>query len=784
MAEVGVARYNKSSQLWLYIGFSIVLAMVAALLIFGIKYLGIIFDDMARISDDFYAKSEIISRIEGAESKRAFDIKGVFANADTSLVIDFFDDASSYRARILSSKKELEKMDLNARERSFLQRYSSKEFLISEKERDLIEAISSGLPTSAIKDKVFEIADIHNEATAILGDFQRYEKNLMNTARIEAMGTYGEVRLFFIVFGFFALGLGSLIAVFVGRGVEKADREVFLEKERTEVTLKSIADAVVATDANGVVQYINPVASLMTGYPADRAIGVLFGDVFKPINEITRKSERIPLGDVLSSQEPKELEKDLLIINSGGKEYGIEGSLSPMFDDKGKVTGAVLVFRDVTEARKLAKRLSFQANHDKLTGLFNRYEFERRVSRAIEGSKSDGRNHALLYIDLDQFKVVNDTCGHYAGDELLCQVSDLIQSKLRTSDTLSRLGGDEFAVLLEYCTIANAEAVANKILEAIKKFQFVWQDKKFTIGSSIGVVEVSANSKDCESVLKLADTSCYVAKDEGRNRVIVYDANRTDMEKRQVEMDWVHRISSALEENRFVLHFQKIVSPENLGIAVQYEALIRMIDKNGAILPPMAFLPSAERYSMMSVIDRWVVKTAIEMMSRKPFVDKDFVLCVNLSKQTVTEDSFPDYVIREIEAHNVDASRLCFEITETTAVANLSKVKRFMVALGDKGCKFSLDDFGSGLSSFGYLKNLSFDFIKIDGVFVSEITKDEVALSMVESIQRVATILKIKTIAEFVDSEKSLEILKKIGVDYIQGYYIAKPAGQEEVFGE
>lgn len=431
-------------------------------------------------------------------------------------------------------------------------------------------------------------------------------------------------------------------------------------------------------------------------------------------------------------------------------------------------------------------KLAYQASHDMLTGLANRREFEGRLERALQSAKQHDRVHALCYMDLDQFKVVNDTCGHGAGDELLRRLTVLLQHCVRDRDTLARLGGDEFGVLLENCPVSKAHEVAELMLQTVQDFRFVWKDKTFVIGVSIGLVSISQESESVASILSCADASCYAAKDKGRNRIHVYRMEDAELLRRHGEMEWVSRITKALEEDHLRLYFQRIV-PLNARQdgGMHFEILVRMANGDNEPILPMAFIPAAERYMLMPAIDRWVVKNTFQLChdaceSHRP---GGFSTCtINLSGASLCDEHFLKFVQEQFAAYNVPPDAICFEITETAVISNLSDAINFINQLKRMGCSFSLDDFGSGLSSFTYLKNLPVDYLKIDGAFVKDMAHDPIDFAMVEAINKIGQVMGLQTIAEFVESEAILQRLREIGVDYVQGYWIEPPRPITEIW--
>jgi len=432
---------------------------------------------------------------------------------------------------------------------------------------------------------------------------------------------------------------------------------------------------------------------------------------------------------------------------------------------------------DVTEARSLSEQLSYQASHDPLTGLINRSAFEQRLQHLLDQTQTENTEHVLCYLDLDQFKVINDSCGHTAGDELLRQLGEVLQQQVRGPDTLARLGGDEFGILLERCSVAQAQRVTGAVQKAVEDFRFAWEGQSFNIGVSIGVVPINQASEKMESVLSMADAACYAAKDAGRNRVHIYREDDVELAKRRGEMHWVAVINRALEQNRFLLHCQSFIPLAAGGDQRKgYELLVRMQDDNGRTVVPGAFLPAAERYNLSTNMDRWVIGEAFEWLSRhREDLERMLMCSINLSGSSLGDNKFLEFVIQQFEENRLPPEKICFEITETAAIANLTNASRFINALKNLGCRFALDDFGSGLSSFAYLKNLPVDYLKIDGMFVKDIVDDAIDFAMVKSINDMGHVMGKQTIAEFVENDAILEKLKEIGVDYAQGYGIDRP---------
>ena len=559
---------------------------------------------------------------------------------------------------------------------------------------------------------------------------------------------------------------------------KRAETRIFEEKERAQVTLQSIGDGVITTDANGRIDYINPVAQDLTGWDMRGARGKPVADIMTIVNEHTRATVENPVMRCLKDGRVITLDENSVLITRNSDETPIQDSAAPIRDRIGNIIGAVMVFHDTSKESRLFRQLSYQASHDALTGLINRSEFENRLVASFDELKSDPeRTSGLLYLDLDQFKVVNDTFGHTAGDELLRQLTEIVQAQIRSSDVFARLGGDEFGILLERCDEHRAVEVAEAIRGSIEGYRFEWQDSFTTIRVSIGVVMLTSLEDNVASLMSSADVACYSAKDMGRNQVHLY--KDSDASLRHEEMKWVSRITSAVEEDRFELFFQPIIgiTDTNGNGRGHYELLLRMKDEKGEIVGPDQFIPSAERYNLMSTLDRWVIHKALnELADHRSESEASYTLAINLSGTSLSEDRFLQFVIDELKRHQLPNGAICFEITETAAISNLSRVVHFMNTLKTLGCKFSLDDFGSGLSSFTYLKNLPVDYLKIDGQFVSNVADDSVDESMVKAISEVGHAMGIETIAERVETKQVLDKLSALGVEFAQGYYIARPA--------
>jgi diguanylate cyclase (GGDEF)-like protein/PAS domain S-box-containing protein len=442
----------------------------------------------------------------------------------------------------------------------------------------------------------------------------------------------------------------------------------------------------------------------------------------------------------------------------------------------------LLVCEDITETRRLADRIAYQASHDELTGLTNRRQFDECIQTLVGKAQIDNSVHVMCYLDLDQFKVVNDTCGHLAGDELLRQLGELLRLQVRKTDVLARLGGDEFGILMSHCNVEQALLTSEKLRLAISDFQFAWDNRSFSVSVSIGIAPINRTCGNAVDILKEADAACYAAKEKGRNRIHVFSSNDEELAERQGEMQWVEKIRLGIEENRFQLYGQLIVPTTHVEEGLHFETLLRYRDEHGNIIPPGAFLPAAERYNIAPALDRWVISNLFEYLSTTPgFIERLELCSINLSGLSLSDETMLEFISKQFRKWQIPTYKICFEITETAAISNLSYAKQFIDALRKKGCLFSLDDFGSGLSSFAYLKNLPVDYLKIDGLFVKDILEDKIDWTMVKAINEVGHVMNKKTIAEFVENQNIFELLKTLGVNYAQGYGIAKPIPLREL---
>lgn len=552
------------------------------------------------------------------------------------------------------------------------------------------------------------------------------------------------------------------------------------EKERADVTLHSLADAVITTDLDGVIDYMNPVAEKLTGWKAYHAVGQDIEDVIRLVDEHTDERIVCPVIECMRRSVMKHSADDVLLVQRDGEKLSIDYSVAPMRDRDKKILGSVMVFQDVGSSRMMSRMLTYQATHDDLTGLYNRRELERRLSRAIDQVFKQKSEYALIYMDLDQFKVINNRCGHVGGDLVLKQISELLIDIVPQKTAIARLGGDEFGILLESCSLDEAQSIAEKILETIRQYRFHWTGKIFEIGVSIGIVMIDTGLQSVSNVMGNADTACYLAKELRGNNIQVYRVDDQDYQQRKEQMEWIQRITQAFADDRFVLYAQKIVSLQHTTDE-HYEVLMRMVAPDGQLVVPQEYIISAERYGSMQDIDRWVVRNAFIHISKyvlnknkHPELPNRY-FAINLSGHTLGSDVMVEYVAQQLSEFPEIIPYIIFEITETEAINNMARAQHFLMVFRTMGVRFSLDDFGTGVSSFNYLKNLKVDYLKIDGMFIREMMNDPVDYAMVKSITQIGHIMRIKTIAEHAETKEICDSLNDIGVDYAQGYFLHEP---------
>ena len=576
-----------------------------------------------------------------------------------------------------------------------------------------------------------------------------------------------------VIISILILTLTIATSAYVISKITKTEKQLFFEKELAQTTLHSIGDGVITVNKDYLIKTINPVAETLTDVKREDVLNKNILSIYE--GESDRQRSEIT-GNIIGQGARRSI-FDFSLTKKDGSKFEVEHTIAPIIDKNKNILGAVIILRDVTKVRTMEKRLSYQASHDSLTGLINRREFELQLQQTIQSTHRYDSSHSLCFLDLDKFKIINDTSGHAAGDEFLKQISKTIQSLLRQTDILARLGGDEFAILLDGCSIHKAKVICNQIIKTIKDTRFSWGKNSFETGASIGIVPITKLTASATEVMSSVDAACYEAKDKGRNRIQVFEPNNAEFVQHQIETSWIQKIKNAIIDNSFELYYQELENINPKYPTPKTIEILMRLNSQGKVISPDSFMPTAERYNLMPMIDEWVISNAFDFIQNYTEThNSDIRVAINLSGQSLSEDSVLNLITNKLRKNKkLKKELICFEITETAAIANMSKAIEFIASVKQMGCNFSLDDFGSGLSSFSYLKNMPVDNIKIDGIFIREINTDPINKVFVESIHNISKIMGIKTTAEYVENEEVLNCIKNIGIDYAQGYYISKP---------
>jgi len=766
------------------LGFAAMLSLMLFLTGIGLWYMQASQKRLDLIVNNHMTKIELATRMRTAAQERTVSLQKMILLSDPFERDEQWMAFNSLATDFVIARTKLLEMNLTEEEQALIKRQGKSTGIAVPLQLEVADLISEGKMAEA-RNVLQKAIPAQDRVLDQLAKLYQLQEKMAETAVADARRNLQRARFAIILLSGATIVLGLYIGVVVTLRARKADIALHHEKERAQVTLQSIVEAVIRTNPTGHVEYLNPNAEKLTGWSNQEADGRKLLDVFHIIHDTTRQPAEDPVSTVVSQETVVYGGNDLVLVSKSGIEYAIQLTAAPIRDYSGIIAGMVLAFRDETELRALGRELTYQATHDAMTGLMNRGEFDRKLHHALESARTSGVESALCYLDLDHFKVVNDICGHLAGDELLKQLSVLLKNKIRRGDVVARLGGDEFTILLHGCSLERAAEIAEEVRRVIRDFRFVWADKSFEVGVSIGVVRIAADSGDANDVYRAADVACHIAKDEGRNQTHVSRPTDVTVTQRKGEINWVQRINRAISENHFVLYGQRILPLKEDPRAIirpHCEVLLRLREPNGEIVSPAAFLPAAERYHMMPAVDRWVIRTAFAMLGKekKYTANNKYRININLSGQSLCDPEFLRFVTQQLDESGFPPQSVCFEITETAAVTNISRAIQLITTLKDAGCCFALDDFGSGLSSFAYLKNMKVDYLKIDGAFIRDIVADRADHAMVNSINQVAHTMSIATIAEYVENNKIRAALKKLGVDYVQGFAISRPAPLEE----
>jgi diguanylate cyclase (GGDEF)-like protein/PAS domain S-box-containing protein len=614
----------------------------------------------------------------------------------------------------------------------------------------------------------------HNLERRLAGESaaERYE--------IELVGKHGEVTRVEISSTVVEIAGEPALLLTALEMLPSGPQEPAPSSPRARVTLDAMAESVITVDAQGRIDYINHAAAMLLGRTSEQVLGKTFPQVASLVDESDRRSLGDPVSKALAAGGRVTMGKRAVLVPVyGSTERSVEISVTPLKSDGTDfILGLVLVMHDTSEMRGLARQMTYQASHDALTGLVNRREFERRLREATDAAQAGDVAHALCYLDLDRFKVVNDTCGHTAGDNMLREVAAIIKDAVRDSDTAGRIGGDEFALLLVGCPLEKARQIADDVVRAVNEYRFVWKDKIFSIGVSVGLVEIGRGGGSIEDLMNAADSACYVAKKQGGVHVHVYSAREEANARQSGEIQWLQKLQGALRDNGFELYYQPIVHAQaNVESGPALEVFVRLGAESGQpSAPPDEFIRAAERYRLMPYVDRWVVQAVLAALGRGGLkVPPGRSVAINISGQTLGDAEFLEFVVDCFDHTGADPGDICFEVTESAVVANLDHVRRFIAVLHGMGCEFALDDFGRGLSSFTTLKSLPMDYLKIDGSFIANLAVDTVNQAMVTAMIELSRSLRFRIVAEQVEDQLSLDAVKRMGIEFVQGFIIGPP---------
>jgi diguanylate cyclase (GGDEF)-like protein/PAS domain S-box-containing protein len=730
-------------------------------------------------------KADLIHEMRVAGRERIINLQNMLVLEDPFRQDEEWILLNQRGADFAAARLRLMELELTPAEQHLLEEQSRLTGVVGQLHLDIAKLILDGKKDAAHALLEREAIPRQHQAFTLLAELLDMQSRAGAVAVAEAEADYRKSVITTLSLMFGITGLILLIAYFLIRRTTETEEFLHATNEHAQVTLHSIGDGVITTNAQGEVEQMNPEAERLTGWSAADAVGQPLTGVFTAVHEETNEASADPIRKCLQEQQVLASSANVMLHDRDGHAFAIEYTAAPIFNrNHDRVIGLILVFRDVTQIRLISSELAYQAKHDMLTGLMNRHAFEQRLEKAIGVTQVQaGSPNWLCYLDLDQFKLINDTCGHLAGDELLKQVARILQGLIREFDLLARMGGDEFAVLLHRCPAQAAMQVVERMRQALAAMRFEWQHRQFTISGSFGLVPILPENETLYEVLSTADAACYVAKGEGRNRIHVCQGEDDAAALHTGEMHWVQRIKEALEQDRLTLYHQPIAALCEQSFNVHTEILVRLLDEDGALVPPMSFIPAAERYNLMAEIDRWVIRETFSRLRSHMMCAASGSCCIaiNLSGQSLCDDRFLSFVLEQFDIHHVNPRHICFEITETCAIANLSRAIHFISTLRKRGCCFALDDFGSGLSSFGYLKNLPVDYLKIDGSFVRDIEHDPMALAMVDSINQIGHVAGMRIIAEYVENTAIRERLQALGVDYAQGYGVARPEPLERL---
>ncbi len=767
--------YRGDSHYILVAGFISILILMAILTLVGLKKTVEVNDRLEVIVQQLNVKAALIKKMRITARERVFTMQKMMLTTDIFKQDEAAISIDQLGSEFGQARQQLLAMPLAPHERAMLDIQGNWTQQAVPIHRDAVNLIISGQHEEARKLLQEQVIPTQTKVLTTLIQMESQQDAAIQSAFSEAVNTHKQTRVQLIVLGVFTMWLCVLIAIFAIKNNHRKAQQLQQEKERALITLHSIGDGVITADAHGTIEYLNPVAEQLTGWRNRAAEGKALLDIFHVVEGDTLLPSFSSLDELLSADDKGDSIHQCMLIDANHASTAIGFNAATIRNEDGDVSGIVVTFRDVSELRAIADHLSHQARHDPLTNLLNRREFELRLEQALLEAQQENQQHALCFLDLDRFKIVNDSCGHAAGDELLIQLVARLKARVRSNDLLARLGGDEFGLLLENCPLNKAQKIAEEIRGTINNFIFVWEQQSFSVGVSIGMVMINANSGTLSEIIAKADAACYSAKDGGRNRVHIYnDRESIEGQVSEPRLPWAERLQHALQNDSFALYCQSIVAVNPLQERLHLcELQLRFTDEQGQHVPPMAFIPAAERHNLMNAIDRWVVRHACQLIQL--INDPNAVYCINLSLQSLDDEGFLPALQQLLQSHNIAPGQLCFEITESSAISDLQRVTTFISALRAIGCRSALDDVGRSIGSYDYLKGLEVDFIKIDGHIISGVTHSTINSVQVRAITQIAHLLKICVIAEMVEDHNTLKLLGGLGINYAQGFGIAKP---------
>jgi len=773
-------RYRYSSPLILIFGFLVCISLLVGFMSYGTVKLDQSQQRVDALVAELASKISLVNTMRNNARERTVSLYAMVSAPDPFEQDEVFLSFNAYGFEFLVARKKLLSMNLDSTEKQLLEKQNLLTGIVVPVQDEVVDLVKNDEIEAASELLNSKVTPLQKNTLQALIDLQQYQQQLSDEMTMVNAQKQTEMKRFIFILGAIGTFLSVIVAIYVVRHINRIERKSHLEKELAELTLHSIDDAVITTCKESVITSMNPRAEQLTGWQESEAIGEPLKNVFKifdqdstiPIADPTVKA--LNLGRTIKSNENQ------LLLSLRGLHYAIGHTVSPVYDINNQQLGAVIVFRDETETRALSTQLQYQASHEIITGLMNRRAFESKLEACFRNYSGGNNGYVMSLLLIEQFQLINDTCGHLACNELLRQLAKLLKQNMPDNDTLARLGSGEFGLLFSDCDIKQAQHNAQRLLHAVEQFRFTWKGQSFDVAANMGITPIGSLTANLSELFDAADSACYLAKNSGRNCAYVYQPNDRELERHRGEMLWIQQINKALEDDGFILYFQPIHALSDKATGVDhYEILLRMKDEAGNIIPPMAFIPAAERSHLMPKIDRWVIEHALsrikEILAEEQVIKNKHLFSINISGQAISDTTSQDLILAAIADAQLPVGVLCIEVTETAAITNLSSAVGFIKRLRLAGCRFALDDFGSSLSLFSYLKNMTIDYIKIDDGFIRDICNDVTDRVFVESVIQICRIMNIKTVAECVENRHIYEEIKRIGVNYAQGYYIANP---------